>query len=95
MSVPNGASSLGFVDEYFELFEDKERIFLATDNDRAGIEMRDELIRRLGAERCCLVTFGEGCKDANDHLVKYGKESLCECLLNASDVKGVRRVRRV
>lgn len=87
VSVPNGASSLGFVDEYFELFEDKERIFLATDNDRAGIEMRDELIRRLGAERCCLVTFGEGCKDANDHLVKYGKESLCECLLNARDVK--------
>lgn len=88
VSVPNGAKSLAFLDEYMEeYFDGKETIFIASDNDAAGMEMRDELIRRFGAERCRLVTYGEGCKDANDHLVKFGAESLMERIEAAQFVK--------
>ncbi len=87
VSIPNGAKSLGFLDEYMDLFDDKETIYVAVDTDDAGISARDELVRRLGAERCRIVTYGEGCKDANEHLVAHGKESLVECLDNARDVK--------
>lgn len=88
VSVPNGAKSLAFLDEYMEeYFDDKETIYLATDSDMAGIEMRDELIRRFGAERCRTLSYGEGCKDANDHLVKFGKASLIQRIQEAPFVK--------
>lgn len=88
ISVPNGAKSTGWLDDYMEgWLDDKETIYIAADNDAVGLEMRDELIRRLGAERCRLITYGAGCKDANEHLVKYGKESLLECVTKAKDVK--------
>lgn len=57
-------------------FDDKETIYLAIDNDSAGHVLQNELIRRLGAERCKIVHYGPGCKDSNEHLVQYGAESL-------------------
>ena len=30
--------------------------------------LRDELVNRLGAERCRVVAYGPDCKDANEHL---------------------------
>lgn len=89
VSVPNGANSnLSWLDDFQEgWFDDKEVIYIASDTDTKGLELRQELIRRFGAERCKVVTYGEGCKDANEHLVKYGNASLLECLTNAKDVK--------
>ena len=62
-------------------------IYVAADTDTKGLKLRDELVRRLGAERCRIVTYGEGCKDANEHLVKFGRESLLETLQNACEIK--------
>jgi len=74
MSVPNGAGNkLEYLDPYIELFNGIEKIYLATDSDTRGIELRDELIRRLGAERCYLINFKD-CKDANEFLCKYGPD---------------------
>lgn len=89
VSVPNGGSSnSAFLDDYLEeYFDDKETIYIATDTDEVGIKMRDELLRRFGADRCRIVSFGEGCKDANEHLVKFGKESLLQCIANAPEMK--------
>ncbi len=89
VSVPNGASSnLSYFDAYIEShFDDKEVIYIAVDDDPKGEILKNELIRRFGAERCRIVEYGEGCKDANEHLVKYGKESLLECYHNAREVK--------
>lgn len=89
VSVPNGANAnLTYLDEYIEFyFENKTTIFVASDTDTKGLLLRNELVRRFGAERCRLVSYGEGCKDANEHLMKYGKESLLECLANAQEIK--------
>lgn len=72
MSVPNGANkNLEYLDSCIEMFSDIKKIFIATDQDTKGIILRDELIRRLGAERCYIVSFKD-CKDANEYLQKYG-----------------------
>lgn len=78
ISVPAGANSnLSWLDRFMEThFEDLEEIIIAVDTDSAGIRLRDELVNRLGAERCRVVAYGPDCKDANEHLVKYGLESL-------------------
>ena len=79
ISVPNGATlnhnNLDYLDNCIDYFEDKEKIILAVDADEAGIALQTELIRRLGAEVCFLVNFID-CKDANEYLLKYGKEEL-------------------
>ncbi len=89
ISVPNGAgSNLSYLDDFIDgWFEDKEIIYVAVDTDEKGIILRDELVRRFGAERCRIVTFGDDCKDANEHLVKYGKTSLLSCLDNAQEIR--------
>src|SRR5574344_691557 len=89
ISVPNGANAnLAYLDDYIEeYFDDKETIFIASDTDTKGVILRDELLRRFGAERCRILEYGEGCKDANEHLMKFGRESLLQCLANAPDVK--------
>ncbi len=89
ISVPNGANAnLSYLDDFVDgWFEDKETIYIAVDTDKKGLLLRDELIRRFGSERCRIVTYGDDCKDANEHLQKYGKESLERCLKEAKEVK--------
>jgi twinkle protein len=74
VSVPNGANvKLEYLDTYHGLFDKVKKIYLATDVDTKGIELRDELARRLGAERCLIVNFKD-CKDANSFLCKYASD---------------------
>lgn len=88
ISVPNGASSnTSYLDDFMEgWFDDKETIYIASDTDTKGVELRLELISRFGAERCKIITYGNDCKDANEHLIKYGKESLKACVNKAEEV---------
>jgi twinkle protein len=78
-SVPNGASKgnarLEYLDNCFSYFETKKKIILCTDNDEAGLELRNELARRFGAYRCKYVEFGDY-KDANEVLIKKGSQAL-------------------
>ena len=89
ISVPNGATlnsnNLDYLDNCIDYFEDKEKIILAVDNDEPGQALQQELIRRLGAEVCFLATFEE-CKDANDYLIKYGKEALAQRIIKSRPV---------
>ena len=89
VSVPNGATlnsnNLDYLDNCIDYFEDKEKIILAVDSDEAGQALQQELVRRLGAEVCFLATF-EDCKDANEYLLKYGKEKLVQRISNARPV---------
>lgn len=86
ISVPNGAgTNLDYLDDYINYFDDKDKIYLAVDQDVAGLELKDELIRRLGAERCLTVNFKD-CKDANEYLIKYANIEFKELIENAEPV---------
>ena len=89
ISVPNGATlnsnNLDYLDNCIDYFEDKEKVILAVDADEPGQALKQEFIRRLGAEVCYLIDF-EDCKDANDYLVKYGKSALRHIVSNVRPV---------
>jgi len=86
ISVPNGATlhhnNLDYLDNCIDYFDDKEKIILAVDTDEPGLALKQELVRRLGAEVCFLVDFKD-CKDANEYLIKYGKEKLKQTIRKA------------
>jgi twinkle protein len=72
ISVPNGANkNLEYLDSCIDAFENIERVYLAVDQDTKGIELRDELARRIGFEKCYIISF-KNCKDANEYLTTYG-----------------------
>ena len=71
ISVPNGANkNTEYLDEVIELLSQKEKVYISTDIDSKGIELRDELIKRIGFDRCYIVDY-KGCKDVNEYLIKY------------------------
>lgn len=88
-SVPNGASSfsrqnedgsprevMGFLWDAKSLIDQARRILIATDDDEPGDKLAEELARRIGRHRCWRIKYPEGCKDANDVLVKFGKDAV-------------------
>lgn len=85
VSVPNGATNFGFLDTSIDLFEEVEKIYLSIDQDEAGEKLKNELIRRLGAEKCFIVSL-PGAKDANEFLVGSGAEALSACLFSSTQV---------
>jgi twinkle protein len=89
ISVPNGATlnsnNLDYLDNCIDYFDDKTKIILAVDADEAGQALRQEFIRRLGAETCYLVDFN-GCKDANEYLLESGAEKLRKVINSSTQV---------
>jgi len=89
ISVPNGATlnsnNLDYLDNCIDYFENKNKIILAVDNDEAGQALQQELIRRLGAEVCYIIDFKD-CKDANEYLIKHGKDNFASILNNPKAV---------
>jgi twinkle protein len=96
ISVPNGAPSSGNEEgegRFKYLYESGDKlhanidkfktIVLAVDGDEKGIFLRDALSIRLGEERCLWIEWPEGCKDANDVLMKKSTEELQELIWNA------------
>ena len=90
VSVPNGATTgsvnLTYLDNCIEYFENKEVIYIATDNDTNGINLKNELIRRLGWEKCRIIDFKD-CKDANEFLIKYKGIELVNLIKQAKEIK--------
>jgi twinkle protein len=98
VSVPDGAPAptAKTMDTKFSFLEDErldkvKRFILAVDNDEPGRKLEEELSRRLGRERCAKVTWVQGCKDANEVLIKMGADVLRECIESAQiyPVEGV------
>jgi len=102
VSVPNGASKgnqkLDYLDNCADWFIGLSEIIIATDDDAAGHQLRDELIRRLGVERCKVVSYPieeavlldnnlkRRCKDLNEVLQWLGKDVVINCIENAQSV---------
>jgi twinkle protein len=88
ISVPNGTgTALNAALESVEpFFRDVTKFILAGDMDDAGKRMTKELYARLGPERCWLVEWPEGCKDANDTLVQRGGDAVRDSIAHARAV---------
>ncbi len=89
ISVPNGATlhhnNLDYLDNTIDYFLDIEKVIIAVDQDDAGAALRQELVRRLGAEVCYIVDFQDK-KDANDYLLTYGADALLDVIGKAKQV---------
>lgn len=89
VSVPNGASvgnqRLEYLDNCYQYFDRKKKVVLMTDNDEPGNKLKEELARRIGYNKCWFVEPIDGCKDANDVLVKHGKDALKSMVQNAKE----------
>jgi hypothetical protein len=67
-----------------------ERLYIATDNDKAGRKLRDEVIRALrGRVELFNVEFERGFKDSNEVLVRAGEPALREVLSRAERIRGL------
>lgn len=99
LSVPNGASKgnnrLEYLENCAEDLKDFDEFVIAVDNDEAGAALKDELIRRLGVEKCRFLEYPVGevvlekegrkraVKDANEILQFFGASRLREVVLKA------------
>ena len=63
-----------------DLLETVGKFILAGDQDEPGMVLREELARRMGKHRCWLVTWPDGCKDANDVLKSLGPAAVRDCI---------------
>ena len=89
LSVPNGAverteendrpRGYRYVEEALEAGLNRTRKFVwCGDNDPAGLSLRADMVRLIGAARFQFVEWPEGCKDANDMLRSDGAQALRE-----------------
>jgi len=62
------------------LLTNASQIIIAVDSDGPGQGLADELVRRIGSEKCSRVQWIDGCKDANDVLMEWGADLLREVL---------------
>lgn len=92
VSVPDGAptpetknyaSKFEFLDADGDKLSKVEQWIVAVDNDAPGRRLQEELCRRFGRERCLVVEWPEGCKDAGDVLMAHGSEALSHHLMSA------------
>jgi twinkle protein len=88
ISVPNGAGlgkiNFEYLDNCIDSFSDNTKFLLALDNDKAGLNLQNELARRLGFENCSKIVFKD-CKDANDCLIKYGMKAVIDSINDAKE----------
>lgn len=71
LSVPNGGGGghkQDWIENDYDYLDQFDTIYLCMDNDPAGKEAEKEIIKRLGTERCRVVTLPY--KDANECLMK-------------------------
>jgi twinkle protein len=94
ISVPNGANkNTEYLDLTIRLFDQIQRVYIANDNDEKGVELRDELARRIGPEKCVTINYRE-CKDGNEYFCKYGGIEFKKLIEDAKPIplKGIVRV---
>jgi len=83
----NTDKKLACITNSFDVFENAKLIIIATDNDENGKFLRDILIKKFKAEKCKVINWPEGIKDANEALCLLGAEKLRELVQSAPYAK--------
>lgn len=89
LSVPFGGGSgakQAWIEHEYTNLERFDTIYLCLDNDDEGKKATEEIIKRLGRERCRLVDLG--CKDFNEalHALYYSRDDIDECYAKAKSL---------
>lgn len=95
VSIPLGANNFQWIEENFDWLEQFETIIIASDNDKAGDNMRNECIYRLGSWRTKYIEYPkfkeleDGRKipisDMNDTFQLLGAGYVLNMIINAKD----------
>lgn len=86
VSVPAGCENFTWIEPCWDWVQQFDKIILFGDDDPPGKKMIRVLVTRLGEEKCWTIEERpDGCKDANDILVQYGKEKLIETYETAEE----------
>lgn len=85
ISIPQGASEnkLECIENCYDFISKFETYILAVDNDEAGDKLKNNLLSRLGKEKCKVVNWKQY-KDANEALI--ADENLKEFIDNATEI---------
>lgn len=79
LSVPGGANNMHWIDNDYDRLAIYDTVFVNMDNDDAGKKAEKEIIKRLGAERCKIITLPF--KDINECLVRNYPKSLIDNII--------------
>ena len=79
---PRAENDLRFeaLNTHADFLSQVKKFVLAGDMDKPGLALREELARRLGRHRCWMVTWPDGCKDANETLLKKGQKAVMDAV---------------
>ncbi|MFK1164246.1 AAA family ATPase [Pseudomonas aeruginosa] len=88
LSVPFGGGKDGkqrWIEYEFDNLQRFDVIYLCLDDDEPGHQATEEIVRRLGRDRCRLVKLG--CKDFNEALdaLYYSADDIAECYAKAKN----------
>lgn len=91
VSLPNGSNNMSFDPNAWLVLGQKETIIYAGDTDAPGREAAIRVADRLGRHRVRIVEWPEGCKDANDVLLRHGADAVYQAIIDAKrlPVEGV------
>ena len=81
VSLPFGATNIKSIENQKEWIEQFSKIIIATDNDKAGEESRNKIIKVLNNKNLYKVEYGEY-KDFNEVLMAEGKDKIKEIIKN-------------
>jgi len=73
---PEDDNKFSYIWEAREIIERCDKIILATDNDKSGHALAEEIARRIGRAKCWAIQYPNDCKDANDIISKHGPQAL-------------------
>ena len=73
---PEDDNKFSYIWEARELIDRCDKIILATDNDKVGHALAEEIARRIGRAKCWAINYPAGCKDANEVIQQHGVEAL-------------------
>lgn len=94
---PNDADAgkkLECVSRCIEIFQNAVSVVICSDKDEPGLRLERELVALIGASKCKVAMYPEGCKDLNEVLTKCGHGAVVDSLLHAvsAPVPGLRQM---
>ena len=84
VSVPFGTNNLKWIKHCWNALKKVDEFIIWADDDEAGKEMEQEVIKRLGKHRC--KTVNTNYNDANLMLFKKGKQAILDTIDNADGI---------